>query len=183
MIRFALLNCNGLFDNHGQLSSAWHPLASSLHSHGTHALLLSEPHLHVGSRLPSDSLYDLAAFPHDSCRIGRRDCAIALHPSASSFWHPLVSTCRDIVGLISGNDAYAVPICLISAYAPDTSRGVAARIDFFSIVWGMLCSGGRGNTHTQSWCLAWIRTHGIPRWTPSAAGVLTSVVSCAFLAV
>ena len=128
IIRCASLNANGLFSGHGELKPSWQPFAACLHAAQFDALALSEPHLWPSSNLPGDGVYRLAASPNIDQRRGRRDAAIATR-TKSLHWCQLPGPESDIVAVSLRSAQPRVQ--LISAYAPDISRGQIARADFF----------------------------------------------------
>ena len=128
LIRCAFLNANGLFSTHGEIRPSWVPLSACLHVAEFDAFLLTEVHLQPTTELPADGAFHFCAAPAVERRAGRRDAAIAINYSAPG-WCALPGSDVDVSG-VSLTSARP-QIHLISAYAPDTSRGPAARADFF----------------------------------------------------
>ena len=130
-IRCALLNPNGLFSSVGELSLQWQPFQQALADGGYEALLLTltEPHLGPGCNLPAGGSVWLAAAPPLSCRLGRRDAAIAVRSDQDS-WRARPSARNDIVCIASASH-HAPTVLVAAAYTPDSSRGPAARAAFF----------------------------------------------------
>ena len=93
--------------------------------------LLSEPHLHPQARLPFDQLFTIFSNPHPpGCADNRRDAAIMCGQAAQQAGMQRVplSSDRDIVACLCRHGAAVSDTVFISAYAPDSSRGPAARL-------------------------------------------------------
>ena len=127
-IRCAALNSIGLFSTHGELRPSWVPFAACLHAAQFDAIMLTEPHLHPSSSLPGDCGFQLVAAPCVEQRSCRRDAAIAARIDAHT-WRQLPSPDADIVA--ASPCGILPPVLMISAYAPDSSRGPESRADFF----------------------------------------------------
>ena len=133
--RCALLNCNGLFRSDGALHDGFYGLVASLCALDVGALLLTEPHLPVCARLPSDQPFCLHTRRSEGDYWARGcDAAIAINEGFGLDCvaaDPIGSRERDIAAVVLRHGTNVAPTILCAAYAPDTSRGAQSRSDFW----------------------------------------------------
>ena len=135
-LRCALINCNGLFDGHGALHPGFYAFTEVLERRGVDVAFIPEPHLPSGAALPSDQPYGiypaLSAFSNSS---GRRDAALMFNSRSGLDHSPLLYNSlqnRDIAARLIHHGPNDPPTLVCSAYAPDTSRGLEERAEFWS---------------------------------------------------
>ena len=142
LTRCALLNCNRLWSAEGDLRSDFYGWVDALLNLGVHVVLLTEPWVPQGASLPSDQPYEfVCSSPPVGSGIPGRDAAILCEANGSACCMSLgqgVHNSRDIVGCLLSHGAGLPPTIICTAYAPDASRGLNARSDFWMCLYGSL---------------------------------------------
>lgn len=131
-----MLNCNGLFRSDGSLHVGFHALEHILRQLQISACCLTEPHLPAHATLPLDQPYCLVTgVPTLPGPRAGRDAAIAVHRDVLPACTPLpsneASAPGDIAACILHHGPNVPDTLICSAYAPDTSRGAQARLEFW----------------------------------------------------
>ena len=125
----------------GTLHSGFYPFIDLISALRCEVVLLTEPHLPPQARLPTDQPFSLVSNPHpQGCFQNRRDAAILGGQASqqSGMQRIDLSNRRDIVACLCHHGSHVQDTLFISAYVPDTSRGHAARSDFWQCLTNVL---------------------------------------------
>ena len=133
----ALLNCNRLYAADGGLRPSFYSFVDCLVALDVRLALLTETWLPTGASLPSDQPFQLIAQPARTPTAAPRGRDTAILHSSEVLATPLgasrsASGFADLTACIVNNLDSSTPTLFISAYAPDASRGLQARADFWS---------------------------------------------------
>ena len=181
----ALLNCNRLYAADGGLRPSFYSFVDCLVALDVRLALLTETWLPTGASLPSDQPFQLIAQPARTPTAAPRGRDTAILHSSEVLATPLgasrsASGFADLTACIVNNLDSSTPTLFISAYAPDASRGLQARADFWSRLDNTLHECHRCHPSADvvlgmdanTWWPRWIRSAGPAKTRPPCAQYL-----------